>query len=106
MRSIALILAFAAPLSAVAAPNTFTRPTRMHEQKPQTVFMTFVNYTPQDREVQIGNVMYKIQYDTVAHFYAPVGSTVRVFSKTNSKINGQELIQVTAADRDRSIILK
>ena len=56
MRSLVLALALAAPLSAVAAPNTFTRPVRMHVAKPQTVLLTFVNSTSQDRELVVGNV--------------------------------------------------
>ena len=105
MRSIALVLALAAPLSAVAAPNTFTRPTRVHEEKPQEVFMTFVNRTPQDCEVMIGNRVFKLHNFERLNIEAPVGSEVRVYSEVNSKVNGQVLMQVSAADQDTDIVL-
>ena len=106
MRSIVLVLALAAPLSAVAAPNTFTRPTRVHEEKPQQVFMTFVNHTPQDREVMIGNRVFKLHNFERLNIEASVGSEVRVYSEVNSKVNGQVLMQVSAADRDTDIVLQ
>ena len=106
MRSIALVLALAAPLSAVASPNTFTRPTRVHEQKPQLVFMTFVNRTPQDREVMIGNKVFRLRNFEHLNIEAPVGSDVRVYSETNSKFHGQVLMQVSAANQDRDIVLQ
>jgi hypothetical protein len=108
MRSLILALAFAAPLSAVAAtPNTFTSPmTNVHQAKPQEVFMTFVNYTSSDREVRVGNDVYKVNFGSIKHLYAPVGSTIRVYSQTNSKINGQVLMQVAESDRDTNVVLK
>jgi len=105
MRSIVLALALVAPLSAVAAPNTFTRPTHMHEAKPQEVMMTFINRTSQDREVVVGDVSYKLHQFEKASFAVPVGSDVRVFSQTNSKINGQVLMQVSAADENTDVVL-
>jgi hypothetical protein len=108
MRSLLLALAFAAPVCAVAATPDYTHPiSAVHSQeREQVVFLTFVNYTPQDREVRVGNLQYKVRYDTVLHVYAPVGSVVRVFSEQNSKINGQELMQVSANDRNKSVFLK
>ena len=109
MRSIVLALAFAAPLSAVAAtPNTFTTPDvhRSHEAKPQQVLVTFMNHTSQDREVQIGSDVYKLNYNSKLNVIAPVGSSVKVYSQTNSKVNGQELMQVAATDQNKSIELR
>jgi hypothetical protein len=108
MRSIVLALAFAAPLSAVAAtPNTFTTPdAHTHVAKPQTVFVTLVNRTSQDREVQIGADVYKLNYNSKLNVSAPVGTSVKVYSQTNSKISGQEQIQISAADENKSIDLK
>jgi hypothetical protein len=108
MRSIVLALAFAAPLSAVAAtPNTFTTPdVHTHAAKPQTVFVTLVNRTSQDREVVIGGDVYKLNYNSKLNVSAPVGSSVKVYSQTNSKVNGQELMQVSAADENKTIELK
>jgi len=114
MRSLIFALAFAAPaVGAVAAtPNpvpTYSNPmTTAHQQqqKMQVVFMTFVNYTQQDREVRVGNVQYKIRHDSIAHVYAPVGSFVRVYSEQNTEVNGQELMQVSANDVDKSVFLK
>ncbi len=105
MRSIVLALALAAPLSAVAAPNTFTRPSRVHEEKPQQVMLTFVNRSTQDREVVVGSVAYKLHLLQKASFEVPVGSDVRVYSQTNSKINGQVLMQVSAADANTDVVL-
>jgi hypothetical protein len=107
MRSLILALALAAPVSAVAATPSYSNPLNsMHHQKEQTVHMTFVNYTVQDREVQIGNQMYKIPCVGMLHVYAPVGSPVFVYSQMNSKVNGQELMRVSADDQDKSILLK
>jgi hypothetical protein len=107
MRSLMLALALAAPVSAVAAAPTYSNPlSDMHHQKERVVFMTFVNYTVQDREVQIGDKLYKIPYLGIVHVYAPVGSPVFVYSETNSKVNGQELMRVSESDRDKSVFLK
>jgi hypothetical protein len=109
MRSIVLALAFAAPLSAVAAtPYTYTHtnPTRVHAQKPQTVMITFVNRTSQDREVVVGNQAFKIQYFKKMNLELPVGSDVRLYSETNSKINGQVLMQVSPADQNTDVVLR
>jgi hypothetical protein len=112
MRSLIVALALAAPVSAVAAtPNpapTYSNPmTTVHQQqKQQVVFLTFVNYTAQDRDVRIGNVQYKVRFDSVLHVYAPVGSVVRAYSDQDTKANGQVLMQVSATDRDKSVFLK
>jgi hypothetical protein len=107
MRSLIFALALAAPVSAVAAAPNYTNPmSTAHRQAEKVVFMTFVNYTSQDREVVIGDREYKLQYHSVAHVYAPVGSPVFVYSETNSKVNGQELMRVSANDRDTSVFLK
>jgi hypothetical protein len=107
MRSLILALALAAPVSAVAAAPDYSNPlSDMHHQKEQVVFMTFVNYTVQDREVQIGDRLYKIPYLGIVHVYAPVGSPVFVYSETNTKVHGQELMRVSVNDKDRSILLK
>lgn len=107
MRSLFLALAFAAPVSAVAATPMYTNPaSTMHHAKAQVVFLTFVNYTAQDREVLIGDVRYKIRYDSILHVYAPVGSVVRVYCETDTKVNGQELMQVSSNDAGKSVFLK
>jgi hypothetical protein len=108
MRSIVLALALAAPIAAVAAPTDFTHPTTPRQAraaKEQTVFLTIVNHVPNDREVLVGDQMYKIDFGGVLHVYAPVGSTVRLYSRTQSKVNGQPLLQVTPEDANRSIML-
>ena len=107
MRSLIFALALAAPVSAVAATPTYSNPlSSMHHQKEPVVFMTFVNYTVQDREVQIGDDLYKIPFHSVANVYAPVGSPVFVYSETNTKVNGQELMRVSASDANKSVLLK
>jgi uncharacterized protein (DUF2252 family) len=107
MRSFLIALALAAPVSAVAATPNYTNPmSSAHHQAERVVYMTFVNYTSQDREVVIGNEKYKIQYHSVAHVQAPVGSPVFVYSETNSKLNGQELMRVSENDKDTSVFLK
>jgi hypothetical protein len=107
MRSLMLALALAAPVSAVAASPTYTNPvSTMRHAKEQVVFLTFVNYTSQDREVRIGDAQYKIRYDSILQVYAPVGSIVRIYSAQNSKISGQKLMQVSANDAGRSVFLK
>jgi hypothetical protein len=107
MRSLIFALALAAPLSAVAATPTYSNPmSRMHHEQVQEVFVTFVNYTVQDRELVIGDTVYKIPYHSTMHVYAPVGSPVFIYSETNTKVNGQELMRVSANDRDKSFFLK
>jgi hypothetical protein len=112
MRSLIFALALAAPVGAVfASPNpapSYSDPmtTAHHQQEEQLVFITFVNKTPQDREVRIGNVQYKVRYNSEVHVYARVGSVVREFSDQNRKVNGQELMQVSANDVDKDVFLK
>jgi hypothetical protein len=102
-----LALALAAPVSAVAATPTYSNPlSSLHHQQEQVVQMRFVNYTTQDREVQIGNQLYRIPCVGILRVYAPVGSPVFVYSETNSKVNGQELMRVSANDQDKSVFLK
>jgi hypothetical protein len=107
MRSLIFALALAAPVSAVAATPNYSDPmTTARHQAEKVVFMTFVNYTSQDRELVIGDRRYKVQYHSIVHVYAPIGSPVFVYSETNSKLNGQELMRVSANDRDTSVFLK
>jgi hypothetical protein len=104
MRSLILALALAAPVSAVASTPTYSNPlNNTHHQKVQDVYITFVNYSVQDREVVIGNQEYKIGCRATIHVHAPVGSPVFVYSETNSKVNGQELMRVSPNDADKSI---
>lgn len=107
MRSIVLALALAAPVSAVAAAPNYTNPmSTLHHAKQQAVFVTFVNFTSQEREVRIGDHQYKMPDTSVLHLYVPVGSVVQVYSTQNSKVNGQELLQVSASDAGKSVFLK
>ena len=60
MRSLLIALVLAAPVSAVAATLTYTNPmTTAHQAKEQTVYVTFVNHTSQEREVRIGDKQYR-----------------------------------------------
>ena len=108
MRSIVLALAFAAPLSAVAATSsTFTSPINTkHESRPSEVYLTFVNHTSQDRELVVGDEKFKVKNNSELHMYATVGSKIRIFSETNSKIDGQSLMQISASDENRTVNLK
>ena len=107
MRSLILALAFAAPVSAVAATPNYGNPlTTTHRQATREVALTFVNYTAQDREVVIGDKEYKLPYHSTMHVYASVGSPVLVYSETNSKVNGQELMRVSENDQNSSVLLK
>ncbi len=112
MRSIVLAVAIAtslaAPMGAVAAtPHTFTTPTSArHQIKPTEVFLTFQNMTSQDRELVVGEEVFKLRYNTTLHVHLPVGSVVRVYSQTNSKVNGQELMQVAETDANTTVNLK
>ena len=106
MRSLILALAFAAPVSAVASTPMYSNPlSNSHHQKVQDVFLTFENKTVQDREVVIGNQEYKLGCRATIHVHAPVGSPVFVYSETNSKVHGQELMRVSPNDADKSIPL-
>jgi predicted solute-binding protein len=106
--SASIAASIAAPLSAVAAtPNTFTSPTTTrHQQAEKVVALTLVNFTSCNDVVVIGDKAFKVNYDSVLHVYAPVGSLVTEYSATNSKANGVQLMTVTADDRDKSIFLK
>ena len=106
MRSLILALAFAAPVSAVASAPMYSNPmSHSHHQQVQEVFLTFENKPVQDREVVIGNQEYKIGCLSKIHLHAPVGSPVFVYSETNSKVHGQELMRVSPNDADKSIPL-
>ncbi|MGD0648708.1 MAG: hypothetical protein ABR971_12010 [Acidobacteriaceae bacterium] len=106
MRSLILALALAAPVSAVASTPMYSNPmSRMHHQKVQEVFLTFENKTVQDREVVIDGLEYRVPCLSTVHLHAPVGSPVFVFSQTNSKVHGQELMRVSPNDADKNIPL-
>jgi len=107
MRSLLVALVLAAPVCAVAATPTYTNPmTTERHAKLQTVFVTFVNHTSQEREVLVGDEKYQIPYNSQVHVSIPVGSVVRVYSSTNSKVNGQALMQVSANDNESAVFLK
>jgi hypothetical protein len=112
MRSIlavvTLAVSIAAPLSAVASTRTtFTTPTSVrHQPRTQEVYVTFRNTTSQDRELVIGDQSFKVRNNANISIIIPVGSVIRVYSQTNSKVNGQELMQVSAADADSTVVLK
>jgi len=108
MRSLIFALALAAPVSAVAAAPalTYSNPmTTVHQQKARVVMLTFVNYTSQNRDVRIGNVKYKMRYDSAFSVYVPVGSLVSVSSDENSKVAPQYMY-VSADDAGKSVLLK
>ncbi len=106
MRSLIFALALAAPFSAVASTPMYSNPmSHSHHQQVQDVFMTFENKTVQDRELVIGNEKYRIPCLSTIHLQAPVGSPVFVYSETNTKVHGQELMRVSPTDADKSIPL-
>jgi hypothetical protein len=107
MRTLVLAVALAAPASAVAATPTYSNPlTSRHHAQEQTVLVTFVNHTAQEREVRIGDQQYRMLPLTEFNAFVPVGSTVRVYSDENTKVNGQELMRVSANDAGTSVFLK
>lgn len=107
MRFLVLALALAAPASAVASTPTYSNPlTNRHYAQESEVMVTFVNHTPQEREVRIGNQQYRILPLTKFNAFVPVGSTVLEFSDENTKVNGQELMRVSANDAGTSVFLK
>ncbi len=112
MRSILAVVvlaaSIAAPLSAVASTRTtFTSPTNTrHQAKPADVLVTFRNITSQDRELVIGDKSYKVRNDATMTIFVPVGSLIRVYSQTNSKVNGQPLMQVSETDDKSTVVLK
>ncbi|MBW4040128.1 MAG: hypothetical protein HIU91_14940 [Acidobacteria bacterium] len=109
MRSILIALALAAPLSAVAATPTYSNPMtslRHHAPKEELVPLTFVNNSSQEREVLIGDTKYVLRLQTTFEARVPVGSVVRVYSNQNTKVNGQELMQVSAADANKRVMLR
>jgi hypothetical protein len=107
MRSLLAALVLAVPVCAVAATPTYTNPmTTSHLAKQQTVFVTFVNHTSQEREVRIGDEQYTIRLNSQIHIAIPMGASVRVFSSQNSKVNGQEVMLVSAKDADSTVFLK
>jgi hypothetical protein len=102
---------FALPCAGFAASSNYTSPlTSLHDQrqheKPLVVALEFYNNTSQEREVRIGDQQFVIHYGRSLHVTAPVGSVVRVYSNQNSKVNGQELMQVSSNDANRVIKLK
>jgi hypothetical protein len=106
MRSLIFALALAAPVSAVASNPMYSNPmSRSHHQQVEEVFLTFENKTVQDRELVIGDEKYRIPSLSKVHCHAPVGYPVFVYSETNTKVNGQELMRVSASDADKSIPL-
>jgi ADP-glucose pyrophosphorylase len=107
MRSLIFALALAAPISAVAATRSYSNPlsNMHHQQQQQEVFLTFVNNSVQDREVVIGDHLYKLQFRGMVHVHVAVGTPVFVYSEMNSKVNGQELMLVSAIDQDKRITL-
>lgn len=102
-----LASALAAPLAAVAATPKYTDPLAVsHSAKaPATVYMTFVNFTTQEREVRFGDTQYRVPITGVLHVYVPVGAVVRMYSTENPKVNGQALLQVATSDAGRSVML-
>ena len=107
MRSFILALALAAPVSAVAASPTYVNPESLaHHAQQQVVLLTFVNYTSQDGEVQIGDTQYKLRNDSVLHLYVPVGSMVRVYTTQSPKLYGEQRMQVSASDAGKSVLLQ
>ena len=107
MRLLVLALALAAPVSAVAATPNYSNPlSSMHHAQEQMVLVTFVNYTSQEREVRIGDHQYAMLPHTTFQKFVTVGSVVRVYSDENSKVNGQELMQVSANDNGKNVFLK
>ena len=109
MRSLIFALALAAPISAVASTSaySYSNPlTTLHHLNAQEVLLTFRNYSVQDRELVIGDKEYKMASVSTLSIYVPVGSPVFVYSETNSKVNGQELMRVSASDADKSIGLR
>jgi hypothetical protein len=106
MRSLIFALALAAPVSAVASTSTYSYSNplnTMHRQNVQEVLLTFRNYSVQDRELVIGDKEYKMASVSTLRIYVPVGTPVFVYSKTNSHVNGQELMRVSANDGKASI---
>jgi hypothetical protein len=107
MRSIVLAGALAAPVCAVAATPNYTSPLHsMHGSKPPCVSLVFYNNTSQAREVRIGDQRFTVHFGERLSVNAPVGSVVRLYSDQNSKLNGLELMQVSANDGARVIPLK
>ena len=107
MRFLVLVLALAAPASAVAATPTYSNPlTNRHHAQEQEVMVTFVNHTPQEREVRIGDQQYRVLPLTEFNAFVRVGSVVRVYSDMNTKVSGQELMRVSASDAGTSVFLK
>ena len=107
MRSLMIALVLAAPVSAVAATPNYTNPVNTaHHAKQQTVYVTFVNHTSQEREVIIDHVRYTIGFNSKVDVVAPVGSVARVYSNQNSKIDGQQAILLTQDDAKAVVYLK
>jgi len=109
MRSLIFALALAAPVSAVASTTaySYSNPlSRMHHQEAADVSIRFVNNTVQDRELVIGDKRYTMASISTIHVYVPVGTPVFVYSETNTKVHGQELMRVSANDEDKTVGLK
>jgi hypothetical protein len=106
MRSILLALAFLAPTAAFAAPVDYTSPiATIHSSKPQQVMLAFQNSTVQDRILLVGEHQFHLRSGQSISTVAAVGTVVRMFCPQNSKVNGQVLLQVTAADSHRYITI-
>jgi hypothetical protein len=111
MRSIVLALAFLAPTAAfaatpAAAPADYTSPiTTIHSTKPQEVMLAFQNNSVQDRIILVGENHFRLRPGQSISTVAAVGTVVRMFCPQDSRINGQALLQVTAADSHRFITI-
>jgi hypothetical protein len=107
MRSILIALVLAAPVAAVAATPNYTNPVNTaHHAKEQTVYVTFVNHTSQEREVIIDHVKYTVGYNSKIDVVVPAGSVARVYSNQNSKVDGQQVILLAASDEKTTVFLK
>jgi hypothetical protein len=107
MRSVMIALVLAAPLSAVAATPNYTNPVNTaRHAKEQTVYVTFVNHTSQEREIIIDNVKYTVAYNSKIDVVVPAGSVARVYSNQNTKVNGQQEILLAASDVKTTVFLK
>ena len=111
MRSFALFLALAVPVAtASAAPYTTTDPHPLNKVSTQAnhsqwIRMSFRNTTLKGRVLTIGANQFDVPVGKTLDLAVATGSTVHVSSPWDSHLN-KTLMQVTAADADRTVTVQ
>ena len=91
---------FAIALFALALPFTSASAASIPVQ------ITLHNTLSADCTVVIGDAAYTLPHFASRPLYVPVGSDVQIYSAQNSRLHGQTLLNVTAADADHTVTVQ